>query len=493
MSTDLMLISKKGRTRVIALSVLGILIGAAFYYSPGGAFICAAAAMIYLFLRSQDQNGSRYLSSLFLYSFCIRIALLGIVSLLFVYFGKVLMYPGDPGWTPNLVGDSAYYTLRGYWMALDTQGVPVSDKIFTAAYSRAYGWHGYTYIIALFHYVFGFSPIASKMMSCLYGSLNGVLTYVIMKRFVSGKTAKLASILVVFLPSTLLWSITNLKDTFLAFTILVAIWSFNNIVAKNKIRSFLILLMASVAILSSIRTFIMMFFLAAAAVSAFFVLPRPRAVTKIIIASVMLIISLLVIHHSADDPTGFPRNMICRALSVHQASVNVPGSEYKVMEDKYYIIDRGYLKKGLPDYCHYLYPKQYFSYFKYFRVMFSSLIHFMYEPFPWNVDTKLKLFAYPQIVMWYLITPFVGIGILFMLFHRWKYALILFTSLVVISSGTALCMGNIGTVFRLRDMTSPIFLMLAAAGIGKVLGWYQADMSGSKKKNISKETNNYDQ
>ena len=90
-----------------------------------------------------------------------------------------------------------------------------------------------------------------------------------------------------------------------------------------------------------------------------------------------------------------------------------------------------------------------------------------FAPFPWEISSSFQLIAFPEMLVWYILLPFVFKGILSSLNYTWKKCsmIILFILLAVIFF--ALCEGNAGTLFRHRSVITSLCLIFAAAGLAQ--------------------------
>lgn len=453
----------------IQLIVLGVLSGLLLFFSPGSFSLILIILLLVSWLYKKDIKDINFIVRLFLSAFALRVVLLAVVSIVSILSGKVLSYPGYPGFTPALIGDSAYYTLRGYWMALDWKGIGLSERVLRSAYNPIYGWHGYTYVIAFFNYLFGFSPISSKLVNCIFSSLSAILAFLIVRESCASRVAKLAGILVAFLPSLVLWSITNMKDSSLVFVTLLILWSFIMFYKRKDKVIYCILIVVGLMVQSTLRKGIFPLTAIALVCTYIAIMPRPKFSIKILIGLSLVIALLLSGKPNLHRFDLFVRKQICAAISIHQAAVLDKGTNYRILDDKYYMINKDYRDRYTPWYA--FQKEEDFNYLQYAQTIARGWFYFLLEPFPWKVNTKLQLLAYPQMILWYFLVPFTFFGSLILLRYKWREYLVLFVYFGVVVSGCALTMANIGTAFRFRDMVSPVLLMFAAVGIGKLIGW----------------------
>ena len=95
----------------------------------------------------------------------------------------------------------------------------------------------------------------------------------------------------------------------------------------------------------------------------------------------------------------------------------------------------------------------------------TGLAYFLFSPFPWQITSTLKLFALPEMLLIYGLTPAILRGIRYTVRTRFREALqiLLVTSLLTLSY--ALGEGNVGTLYRHRAQVISFFLIFAAVGL----------------------------
>ncbi|MDA2915374.1 glycosyltransferase family 39 protein [Nitrospinae bacterium AH_259_B05_G02_I21] len=95
----------------------------------------------------------------------------------------------------------------------------------------------------------------------------------------------------------------------------------------------------------------------------------------------------------------------------------------------------------------------------------KGLGYFLFSPFPWAIKSMGQLVAYPQILLWYGLFPFVLYGAWILLKVRRQQVLPLIVYVISLPSILALTSGNIGEAFRHRDWIIPFCLMFAVVGV----------------------------
>jgi 4-amino-4-deoxy-L-arabinose transferase-like glycosyltransferase len=284
----------------------------------------------------------------------------------------------------------------------------------------------------------------------MIGTMIGWITYPIGREMFGNRSGKISMLIATFYPSLIRWSIANLKDPMTAFSFLVcvyilvcavktriAVWKylllffFMAVLFLFPHRFYFVLVAAGAALAASLRLFALL----------------GRIVSKKALA-VMVVIALLAaafyIFYVKPEP-------LIQLI-------------YKC-EDKQYTISRS-------DYAGYhLYPNTFMGSLckgkvpplEFFEVICLNTAYFMLTPFPWQMTSRERLAAYPQILAWYLILFLSVFGFAMLSFKKPRVASLVGTLLAVGIVFSALAEGNIGAAFRHRDVFTPFFIILAAA------------------------------
>jgi len=435
----------------ILFTLCGFIIGSLAIFSQGTLFIFMSVMLLSLIIYRLGTKDKRFLLTLFLTGFIFRAFILFGVSSYMVETDKIDSFRDKPGWTWDITGDSAYYTLRSWWIAKNWLGHKLSDETLHDAFTRDYGFSTHLYVLAFFHYVFGFSPISSKLMNCLLGTLAGLFVYFTVKEVFNKKAAKLSAIMVVFFPSMFLWSINNLKDSFLIFALCLMMWAFVRF-QKTKKLFYLVPLIGAI-FLHSFRHFWLSYIALSIVVVSYFLTSHISSFKKTAIIIIVLSLIGLTTKMGFFDLKTHGNRVLSRIVNFHRGMIYTGGSCYRLLSDEQY---------ANPD------PNITSS--DYLKMLFKGLCHFFFEPFPWKVNTKLMLASLPQMVLWYIFSPFVILGMFIAIRYRWRYSLLLILYLFVFASLIGVTGGNIGTLFRHRDLITPIFLIFGTLGLLNVFG-----------------------
>lgn len=438
--------------------LLGLIAGVIITFSPGSILILFLAGIsVFLLANIKDEEERNFLIRLFILGFGARIVLCLITMGWAIFSGHLLNYSGygAPTYsTPYTIDDGGYYTLRAMFTKLYWDGVPLGQFTEDALVKHTYGFSGFTYVIAAFFDFFGFSPISSNFINCLLGALTAILVYFFVKDVFRKQTAKLAAILVAFFPSTLFWSITNLKETSLIFASCLLFWS---VLKFKKTRKFIFLLIALVAfllqysmrsgyketayiILSSLLIYLLFFLIS--------FLCRKKKYLLLFIMFAVCLLSLFKYRqkiYSTFETTKY------KILVQHKGTLSSGGKCYRMLSDDKL-------------------SREAMSNSDFFKMLTKGWFHFMLQPFVWNLQSPSMVLSSVQMVPWYFLLIFAFSGIFLSLRHRFKDTSFMFLYFLLMGSALSITGGNIGTTFRIRDMITPIILIYSSVGIISALG-----------------------
>ncbi len=440
---------------ILPAILLGIPAGILWTVSPGGtAILLAAAAAAAGLAALAPTQQRRFVLLLFLAGLTLRITLsLGLDLAAWVIEGGPPVQEGSFDRTRRFVKapDSDDYSERADAVAQIAHGN--RDPNLRFALSNPHGKPAHLYGIAVFYYLFGFSPFAVKWIQGLLGALMGPLLFLIGIRCVHPAAARMAAVGVAFFPSLVLWSATNLKEASFGFLALAAVLLLLRTLDSAGRRRLLCAVSAAALLhlCALLREPLFPILLGASALTTLAVLMTLRHRREALLAVTLglaILAGLLF------------QRVLPHALAVHMGYVaGLTGETYRILPEEYYTpaakeaMKSGELKASWGEMAAWT---------------IRSVLHYWGEPFPSRIHKGIHLAVYPQMVFWYLLTPLCLWGIWVSL--RCNPAALL-PALLLLSWTClgALSNGNVGTVFRLRDMVTPWALLFASAGFWALL------------------------
>lgn len=438
-------------TAVIVGAILAVLIS----FSPGSFFILMVTIGTALFIcRFSNKSERNFILIIFLTGLGLRVIFTSLMLSYSIFGGHMLSYTsmGFPDYsTPYIFGDSGYYTLRALFTSMYWLGEPIYQHIVEYSVKASYGFSGFLYVLAAFFTIFGYSPISSRFINCFLGALTTILVYSIVKNIFNEKPARLAAILTAFFPSMFLWSTTNLKEPSMIFAVCLMLWSLVKF-QRSKSVYYLIITVLSIWLQFCIRySYRMEFFFVTFAIVLCYVLYL--CISSLSLRKRVGIFLLIVIigAYSAfirkDKVKLAIGNLAQKIYICHIGVINTGGICYKLLPDEFYT---GLKNMGLNDFS---------------KMLGKGWFHIMLEPLPRRMQSKAMLFSFPQMLLWYFLIPFAALGVALSVRYRLRESIILIAYFLVMTSVLAVTGGNIGTIFRLRDINTPIILIFSSIGL----------------------------
>ncbi len=428
----------------------GAALGTAAAFSPGGVFVLLLAAAVCAALRRwAAEEDRRFLVRLFLVSFVFRVLLslaLDAGSVLAEGRPPVRLGPAEY-WELGIVdhtraylrmGDSDYYSQRGYCMA---QYVDGNREPVVLQRIQEYGWNAYVLVIGWFYSLFGFSPISVKWINCWIGSLHVLAAFFLAKSCFQRTIARWAAWLTALFPTLVLWSATNLKEPLFMLLTALAFLLLKSIQSEHPLRRRLldgVLFLVTFYLFGRLGREEFVLSLAACWAAVFFlgVCVRRRWIAAVLLASAALAVLA----------PPFLEKTARKAVYRHVNYVVGTGMVYRYLPDQFYPVaaqvPMSVVVRGIP----------------------KAIGHYLLEPFPSRSGDWSAVLLTPQMILWYFLLPFALIGIgAGLRWNMWNCGFLVFVLLAWVLMG-ALSSANIGTIIRLRDMVTQILLLFAAVG-----------------------------
>lgn len=423
--------------------LLGVPLGLLSVFSPGSIFFIFVSILMVLFIYFFSEINEK--------GFLIKIFLSGLILRIFLLLGLIFILILVNHWSeyhfgirlPFLFEDYAYHTARSWMLTKYYLGAPLSKAMIKDLFV-AYGMTSHLYILSAFYSLFGFSPISVTFLNCIFSVSTGIIYYSIAKELFGVKAAKITAVLIIFFPSLILWSITNLKDSLFIFLTGLILWSFMQIAIYKKKRH-IILLILGLLLQGSLRQGFHWTTVAVLALGYLIIKKK----FKIRYTPLLIIITVMLAPYlkAGLDMLKY------KVVNYHIGVISTGGFTYKLYDNRVY--------SGQFDINS-------LSYLELVKGLFKGWFHFFLEPFPWKISSKLSLLSFPQMIIWYFLVLFSILGVSIQLRYNWKKSLVFIIYFLAIGSLLVLTGGNIGTDFRIRDTLTPIILLFSSIGLTKI-------------------------
>lgn len=296
---------------------------------------------------------------------------------------------------------------------------------------------GYFYLNALLFWVFGYAPLAPKLLNAVIGTASAVMCYRLAGELAGKGPARMAALLTTFFPSLVLWSSLNLRDP---IVLLLTVTLFLNVLRLRRLPSglafFGVLLNLSLLVLFRDYMVAMVGF---SLLGAMFISKGRSILVNLLLAGVLVGLAV-----AAYQQFGFGADLAesasFEALSRQRQHMATGGTAFRPD------VDISTPVRGL----------QYLP---------IGLSFFLMSPFPWQLGSLLSLMTLPEQLVWYALIPFVAMGTRYVLRHRYEVFSPVLIFLALTTTVYGLVEGNAGTAYRHRAQVLVFFLILAAVGV----------------------------
>ncbi len=363
---------------------------------------------------------------------------------------------------PTFFGDEILAIRRSLSMRNTWLGIPIPPDHFSFAFDRGYGWTGYHYILAYLQVLLGPVPYGVHLFNAgLF--LAGAVALHRMVRRTYGPLPALGGLLVLlFLPSLFLWSISALKESLYFFLMAMAlVGTVKAVRAVNWSRRILAIAVSVGAIgaISTIRSgaFVIVVFAIVSGFVARFITLRVWLFMAFLIFSSIVGRYLVTQSDIQDRMMGQLR----RAAIIHLGNVRTPGYAYKLLDQRYHSEQYSHGLVSIDSIT--------MSTREALRFVVRALISFVAVPLPWHTASSSMLVFLPQQIVWYALVVLAGAGFLAGLRRDALVTLILAGYIFAGAGVIALNSGNVGSLVRLRDTVVPFVVWLSALGTVSLL------------------------
>jgi len=355
-------------------------------------------------------------------------------------------------------------------------------------------------ILGFFYFIFGYSAISSRLLNVLISVLTALIVYFLAKLLFTKDVARFSFLLFAFLPSQVFFSISVLRDVFIIFFTLLAlilVYKMNN---KRNFVLFLIPLFFACFMLLNLQKYL--YALIIAVIGAAFLIKMLDFKKRRFLS--LVLVTIIAISALNSGVTTFVGNFLrTRCAELLQLSISKGRREgdtsYTIFPDKLYLLDtqRNRHKKTYAIY----YSRKGFQIdqlieedmlngkevnaieqsllindVKKFlpRAYLKGLFYVLFRPYPWHIKKITQIPASVNMVIWYLLFPFMCTGLYASLRSLTKEKIIFMILFFSFISSLAIIEANVGSLFRYRNMISFAYVIFAANGIKTLI-------SGKKK------------
>jgi len=296
---------------------------------------------------------------------------------------------------------------------------------------------GYFYWNAFLFLIFGYAPLAPKLVNAFLGTASALLAYRLAGELAGKGPARLTGLLTMFFPSLVLWSTLNLRDPVVLLVTLALFLSVVRLRTRPSGRSFFAVVLG-ITLLLLFRDYI-----AAMAIFGLVgasVLSEGRGLPVNLLVGAVLFGLAILAYQRFGLGANWVESASFEAISQQRSFMAEGATAFRPD------VDISTPLRGL-------------------QFLPTGLAFFLLSPFPWQIGSTLSLMTLPEQIVWYAMMPFVVTGGLYLVRRRYQVFSPILVFLALTTSVYALVEGNAGTAYRHRAQVLVFFLILAAVGL----------------------------
>ena len=362
----------------------------------------------------------------------------------------------------ELTQDEGLYSKKALIKVCEAKGIEGYEQCFSEYFNDydmtnlSYGYNVYTSILTRFYRVFGYQVQAVRLVNILMSIMIFIILFYLAKELFGSATAKISSGIFAFYPSVALWSVAIGTDISALFGIAIYLLGLIRLI-KSKRWVWGVVAIAGYLFTGSFKWYVGPVLIAIPLIimilSLFFSMTRKGKLTAI--ATALLIIYAITIS---------PIMMLVDAgISYEMFKFARQQRSFAIADDSgYFIYPSRYYKALFDCKAHAWDPDDIMA------AYIKGMGYVLFSPFPWKIDSKLQLMALPQVILWYVMLPFIIFGF-YIGFRKNKLETApIFLYTVILFSIFALAEGNVGALFRHKDMVMPFLIIYFSAAFSKL-------------------------
>ena len=351
-------------------------------------------------------------------------------------------------------GDEEFYLRHSIWLRNIAVGLPVHTSDFAFAFDTL-GWTSYLYVLAFLQVLVGPAPYGVHLFGIALFLLGTVVLFRTV-RPVFGRTPSLMGLVILlFLPSLFVWSISALKEPLYFLATACAIALAVKAARDHRLGIRLIVLAALavlVVVIGTIRDGGAA--LAGAGIlggfAAAWIVRRPWAVAALVV--LLPIATGLTLRVPRTQIRAY--NLVQWAARQHRAFIETPGWVYTLLDQRFYDDAQTITDMRLDEAT---------------RYVVRAAERYVTVPLPWEAKSPAAVAYLPEQVTWYVLVALLPVGVLFSLRRDAVLTMILCGVTLVSASAIAMLNGNVGALVRMRVLAIPYITWLSMVGLCELL------------------------
>ena len=407
----------------------GIAVFVPMFGAPAVIF-CAVLAGLAGLVISRVKEDAQFLLRIFVGGLLVRM----LVGTLIFSLNLQEFFGGD-AFTYDFFGNS----LLKYWQGQKYYWVYVEQFVGTGTGGGG-GW-GMIYLVAGIYRLVGQNLLAVQLFNAVLGAATAPLIYLCARHiFDNQRVARVASLLVAFFPSLVLWSAQGLKDGPIVFLLSFSMYATLKLGEKLNLKHML-LLGGALFCLLSLRFYI--FYMVVAAIAGAFVIGMRDVSARNFLRQfvVIIVLGLSLTYLGVTRYASSQFENYGNLSAVQRSRSDLANSNSGFGRDVDVSTTSGALA-AIP----------------------VGFIYLMFAPFPWQLASLRQSITLPEMLVWWISFPMLVLGFWFSLKFRLRRIspILIFTTMLTLAY--SVFQGNVGTAYRQRAQIVVFYFIFTAVG-----------------------------
>jgi hypothetical protein len=366
----------------------------------------------------------------------------------------------------SMFGDEAQTRTRSLWLRNIAWGIPIDPVYFKSAFN-SYGFSGFAYVGAALQLLVGEAPYGLQLLNILVYLTTALLLHRVTRTEYGRVPAFAVLAILLFVPSLFIWSVSALKEpTYYLLNALVVVCTIRMIRAtswrtRGLAGAAAILLLWPAAMMRGGGFVAPAASLVAGAV-AWTLVRRPRLFA---LAALALLVAAAPAS-TRDRARRYAVEYIRPAAQYHRGSATSPGHGYRLLDESFYHHVNFSQRLEIDE-------------DQAARFLFRALVGFFTIPWPWQATSLTEAVYVPQQMLWYVLVMLAIIGLGVGLRRHIVFTAVIASNVIAGTLLLSVTNGNIGTLVRIRDMLTPMIIVLAGLGGCAVARWVTRPAPGA--------------
>lgn len=411
----------------LAMLICGVVLWMFPVQAPSALAVCVAVSLPTLVVLTRAKDDRRFLWRVFILAVLARI----VVAAIIFRSGGENFFGGDAN-TYDIFGQSLLQSWHG-------------DAYHTMRYanfirSGAGAW-GMLYVVAIIYQVIGENRFAIQLMNASVGSATAIVIYYAAQTLFSNvRVSRVATVLVAFFPSLILWSSQGLKDGLIILALALGILATLRLMDKISVGYVIVLAFCLLGLLS-LRFYI--FYMMVASIVGSFVLGAKTINAQGFIQRFIAIaaIGLAFTWFGVLRDAGMQLERYGDLEAIQRSRTDQASAGSGFGKDVDVSTTAGALT-AIP----------------------IGLVYLLFAPFPWDMATLRQTITLPEMIIWWTAFPLLVLGLWYALRHRLRQVapIVIFTTMLTLAY--SLFQGNVGTAYRQRSQLLVFYFIFVAVG-----------------------------